>query len=102
MFWVNGVPQTHVELGDRSFQYGDGGFTTILTQNGELVYWQEHIERMRSCLDALKISSPDWQVVHDWASKAALSDAQAGGVKIHVSRGIGGRGIVLMGLKALS
>ncbi|MEN2270532.1 aminodeoxychorismate lyase [Vibrio diabolicus] len=91
MFWVNGVPQTHVELGDRSFQYGDGGFTTILTQNGELVYWQEHIERMRSCLDVLKISSPDWQVVHAWASKAALSDAQAG-VKIHVSRGIGGRG----------
>ncbi|MFH4830505.1 aminodeoxychorismate lyase [Vibrio diabolicus] len=91
MFWVNGVPQTHVELGDRSFQYGDGGFTTILTQNGELVYWQEHIERMKFCLDALKISSPDWQVVHDWASKAALSDAQAG-VKIHVSRGNGGRG----------
>lgn len=57
MFWVNGVPQTHVELGDRSFQYGDGGFTTILTQNGELVYWQEHIERMKSCLDVLKISS---------------------------------------------
>ncbi|HHF0504376.1 TPA: aminodeoxychorismate lyase [Vibrio antiquarius] len=91
MFWVNGVPQTHVELGDRSFQYGDGGFTTILTQNGELVYWQEHIERMKSCLDVLKISSPDWQVVRDWASNAALSDAQAG-VKIHVSRGIGGRG----------
>lgn len=54
MFWVNGVPQTHVELGDRSFQYGDGGFTTILTQNGELVYWQEHTERMSACLDALK------------------------------------------------
>ncbi|PFG55819.1 4-amino-4-deoxychorismate lyase [Vibrio sp. ES.051] len=91
MFWVNGVPQTHVSLGDRSFQYGDGCFTTILTKYGKLAYWPEHIERMDSCLQTLQIPLPDWQVVHDWALRAALSNERAG-IKIHVSRGVGGRG----------
>ncbi len=91
MFWVNGIPQTHVSLGDRSFQYGDGCFTTILTKNGKLVYWAEHVERMDACLKTLKIPSPNWQVVSEWASQAALNDEYAG-VKIHISRGNGGRG----------
>lgn len=91
MFWVNGVPQTHVSLGDRSLQYGDGCFTTILTKNGELVYWCEHIARLEACLEALKIVQPDWNLVFEWAKQAALQDERAG-VKIHISRGIGGRG----------
>ncbi len=91
MFWVNGIPQTHVSLGDRSFQYGDGCFTTILTKQGELVYWPEHIARMEACLKTLQIPIPDWEEVFEWANLAALQDENAG-VKIHISRGIGGRG----------
>lgn len=91
MFWVNGIPQTHVSLGDRSFQYGDGCFTTILTKQGELVYWPEHIARMEACLKVLQIPLPDWKTVLEWANQAALQDERAG-VKIHISRGIGGRG----------
>ncbi|MGR5235739.1 aminodeoxychorismate lyase [Vibrio alfacsensis] len=91
MFWVNGLPQTHVSLGDRSFQYGDGCFTTILTKKGELVYWTAHIERMEACLKTLQIPFPDWQQVLDWAAQAVLQDESAG-IKIHISRGAGGRG----------
>ncbi len=99
MFWVNGIPQTHVSLSDRSFQYGDGCFTTILTKRGELVFWPEHVSRMEACLKALQISSPDWQVVFKWANQASLPDQYAG-VKIHISRGNGGRGYSPVGIKA--
>ncbi|CAE6895093.1 aminodeoxychorismate lyase [Vibrio sp. B1FLJ16] len=98
MFWVNGIPQTHVSLGDRSFQYGDGCFTTILTKNGELVFWPEHVERMEACLKTLQIPLPDWQTVRDWANLASLQDENAG-IKIHFSRGNGGRGYSLSGVE---
>ena len=91
MFWVNGLPQTHVSLGDRSFQYGDGCFTTIKTKYGQLEHWQAHIERMEACLKTLQIPFPDWNTVFDWAMLAVLND-EAAGIKIHISRGCGGRG----------
>ncbi|WP_041058090.1 aminodeoxychorismate lyase [Vibrio owensii] len=91
MFWVNGLPQTHISLGDRSFQYGDGCFTTIKTKKGELEHWQAHIERMEACLKTLHIPFPDWRQVFDWVMKAVLNDELAG-IKIHISRGTGGRG----------
>ncbi|MGR5132221.1 aminodeoxychorismate lyase [Vibrio alfacsensis] len=91
MFWVNGLPQTHVSLGDRSFQYGDGCFTTILTKHGQPVYWPEHIERMEACLKTLQIPFPNWHTVFSWVIQAALHDDLAG-IKVHISRGSGGRG----------
>ena len=91
MFWVNGLPQTHISLGDRSFQYGDGCFTTIKTKKGELEHWQAHVERMEACLKTLHIPFPDWSQVFDWVMKAVLNDELAG-IKIHISRGTGGRG----------
>jgi len=91
MYWVNGLPQTHVPLGDRSFQYGDGCFTTVKTKHGYLEHWQAHIERMAACLKALQIPPPDWHTVFDWAMLAALKDESAG-IKVHISRGTGGRG----------
>ncbi|MDF4799551.1 aminotransferase class IV, partial [Vibrio parahaemolyticus] len=98
MFWVNGVPQTQVSLGDRSFQYGDGCFTTIQTKNGELEYWQAHVERLEACLKTLHIPLPDWSIVSEWAHLATLKDEHAG-IKIHISRGIGGRGYGTKGIE---
>lgn len=91
MIWVNGVLSETVALGDRSFQYGDGCFTTVLTRNGRAQLWDLHIERMESCLAALSIPSPDWRQVEAWLELAMLSDTEAG-IKLHISRGVGGRG----------
>ncbi|MGR5170606.1 aminodeoxychorismate lyase [Vibrio owensii] len=98
MFWVNGLPQTHISLGDRSFQYGDGCFTTIKTKKGELEHWQAHVERMDACLKTLHIPFPDWSQVFDWVMKAVLNDELAG-IKIHISRGTGGRGYSPSGIE---
>ena len=91
MFWLNGQPADSISLLDRSFQYGDGGFTTMLTRNGELIHWLYHKQRMQACLTALSISEPNWSQVEQWLLTAAKSEPLAG-LKLHISRGEGGRG----------
>ena len=91
MFWVNGKQAQVIELSDRSFQYGDGCFTTMLTADGQIQNWPLHIERMQACLDLLDIGKPDWMQVKNWLDNAALPDKLAG-LKLHISRGNGGRG----------
>lgn len=91
MYWVNGKRLNQVPINDRSFQYGDGGFTTILTQYGQVQHWPLHQLRLQACLDALHITQPDWILVQEGLKEMVLPDAKAG-LKIHISRGVGGRG----------
>ncbi len=91
MFWVNGKPTNSIPVTDRSFQYGDGCFTTMLTRKGEIQHWSLHVERMEACLTQLEISSPNWESVLTMLEQAALPDEKAG-LKLHISRGDGGRG----------
>ncbi len=91
MFWVNGVESDLVARTDRSFQYGDGCFTTILMRDGKPEFWQHHVERMDRSLNQLLIPSPNWTQVADWVRMAAMPESVAG-IKIHISRGEGGRG----------
>ncbi len=91
MVWINGEQSESVEVNDRSFQYGDGCFTTILTKGGKVQHWSYHQQRMELALRALGIESPDWQQVAKWIDLAVLFDVKAG-VKVHISRGCGGRG----------
>ncbi len=88
---INGVFADHISASDRSFQYGDGCFTTMLTRHGRIQQWQYHQERMQACLDMLGIVLADWADVESWLAQAILPDTQAG-LKLHVSRGHGGRG----------
>ncbi len=91
MVWVNGIVSDVVSVGDRSFQYGDGCFTTMLTKNGKVQHWEMHVERLEACLNVLAIPLPDWQQVEEWMALALLADTKAG-LKIHITRGEGGRG----------
>ncbi|WP_194436233.1 aminodeoxychorismate lyase [Vibrio fluminensis] len=91
MYWLNGQPTDSISLLDRSFQYGDGCFTTMLTRDGAVECWSYHLQRMQACLDALAIPHPDWQKVELWLKQAANHDSLAG-LKLHISRGEGGRG----------
>ncbi|WP_070967542.1 aminodeoxychorismate lyase [Vibrio sonorensis] len=91
MYWVNGKVAQTVDIGDRSFQYGDGCFTTMLTLNGSIHLWHLHKERMVRCLDLLGIVQPDWFEVECWLNHASQPSPKAG-LKLHISRGAGGRG----------
>lgn len=91
MMLLNGVPADSIGLTDRSFQYGDGCFTTMLTRHGVIEHWPMHIERMNACLEVLQIAKPDWTLVHQWLLSVAQPAPKAG-LKLHISRGEGGRG----------
>ncbi|MCG3722896.1 aminodeoxychorismate lyase [Vibrio cincinnatiensis] len=91
MYWHNGQVVDSVSIADRSFQYGDGCFTTILTKYGHIQHWHYHRERMEACLEHLGIIPPDWKPIYD-ALKDIIAQDDKAGVKLHVSRGCGGRG----------
>ncbi|XAW88962.1 aminodeoxychorismate lyase [Vibrio sp. CDRSL-10 TSBA] len=91
MFWHNGELTDVVSVSDRSFQYGDGCFTTMLTRQGQIELWGYHVERMEACLNVLSIPLPDWEQISLWLQQAMLADDKAG-LKLHISRGQGGRG----------
>ncbi|WP_139684757.1 aminodeoxychorismate lyase [Vibrio tasmaniensis] len=116
MFWVDGESQQTIDILDRSFQYGDGCFTTMLVSDGEIQHFYAHQHRVDECLKALRISALDWDVVRLWIDNAlqhiqdndlhrtknldGSSNLQGknmphntkAGIKLHVSRGAGGRG----------
>ncbi|MGF1800598.1 aminodeoxychorismate lyase [Vibrio gigantis] len=110
MFWVDGESQQTVDILDRSFQYGDGCFTTMLVQGGQIQHFHDHQRRVDECLKALRIPELNWDVVNVWLDSAlqhiqnnALHETEnrhetnkphdeKAGIKLHVSRGAGGRG----------
>jgi 4-amino-4-deoxychorismate lyase len=116
MFWVDGENQQTIDILDRSFQYGDGCFTTMLVRDGQVQYFHDHQYRVDECLKVLGIPGLDWNVVNLWVDNAlqhiqdnALHGIknldgsmnnqvknkphnEKSGIKLHVSRGTGGRG----------
>lgn len=96
MFFVNGNQQQNVPVNDRSFQYGDGCFTTILVKGGLPVMLAEHKQRIALTCQRLFITLPNWELVTEWIDMAIERSGhkmqQLSGVKLHISRGCGGRG----------
>ncbi|MCF7503484.1 aminodeoxychorismate lyase [Vibrio sp. L3-7] len=116
MFWVDGESQQTIDILDRSFQYGDGCFTTMLVRDSQIPHFDDHQHRVDECLKALRIPALDWDVVNLWLDNALqhiqdndlygpknlhgtnkLNDTNKlhgvkAGIKLHISRGAGGRG----------
>lgn len=101
MVWINGVVQDWVSVGDRSFQYGDGCFTTMLVNSRRIEHWPYHQQRLEQSLKALSIPYPNWTQVESWLDDALLESKEThSGIKIHISRGNGGRGYSSQGLNS--
>lgn len=101
MIWINGELHDQVSVSDRSFQYGDGCFSTLLIRQGEIVHWAYHQQRIEQCLSLLGISCPDWRLIQKWIGTALENQtATLSGLKIHISRGIGGRGYSVAGMSS--
>lgn len=83
---------------DRSFQFGDGVFTTIKVTQGKLQHWSLHWHRLALSCQRLAIHLPDEQSVLN--KVLAVISAQEQVVKIVVSRGLGGRGYSFKGIEA--
>lgn len=81
---------------DRSFNYGDGIFTTIQVRDGKLMLWELHLQRLQFGASRLGFGDIDWPQLQ-FQAEAAISSAQQV-VKVLISRGEGGRGYACEGI----
>jgi 4-amino-4-deoxychorismate lyase len=101
MVWINGNIQDRVSVDDRCFLYGDGCFTTMLVTSGQIEHWPYHQQRLTQSLNALKIPDLNWPLVESWLAHALVKSSEAhSGIKLHISRGVGGRGYSSQGLNS--
>jgi len=81
---------------DRGLLLGDGLFETILADGGRLVWWPEHMARLRAGSAALGLPEPDTDQILSAAEvalqTAGLAAARAA-VRVTWTAGSGGRGL---------
>lgn len=91
MILINGERKNTLDVTDRGLHYGDGLFETIEVIQGQPVFLQQHLERLKTGCLILKIPFPAEVLLLDeiaWVSK----DIEHGVVKLMLTRGSGGRG----------
>ena len=75
---------------DRSFNYGDGVFTTMLVRDGQVQLWPLHLSRLQLGAQRLDFGPVDWEKLQQDVFAAITSAHQV--IKLLLSRGEGGRG----------
>jgi 4-amino-4-deoxychorismate lyase len=83
---------------DRSFQYGDGLFTTIRVKGGKAMLWDLHLQRLVSGAKALLIHSFDTDELAAQVQQAISAPDQV--IKVLISRGQAGRGYSPQGIES--
>lgn len=91
MILVNGESKKSIEVTDRGFQYGDGLFETIEVCNGQAVFLDRHLDRLKAGCLRLRIPFPGFDLLGFEAATLAQHSGRAV-LKIIVTRGSGGRG----------
>ena len=88
---INGRREQRIEVFDRGFQYGDGLFETLLIDDRQILFWNEHIERLEAGCRRLGIPAPDGSLLYREALELCFG-ADESVLKIILTRGPGGRG----------
>lgn len=91
MMLVNGAVNSTVSCQDRGLQFGDGLFETIAVQNGEIMHWPEHWQRLSKGCDRLFIPRPDESVLVN-EIHSVIDNQQKQVIKLIVTRGVSERG----------
>lgn len=94
--------QAVVSVFDRSFQYGDGLFETMLVANGVPFRWAEHLQRLQQGAVFLGISPPFGQAeLRELAERLIRENRIPNGLlRLSLSRGAGARGYSTRGADA--
>jgi 4-amino-4-deoxychorismate lyase len=87
---VISVLLTTPSVGDRSFQFGDGLFSTIRVSEGRPELWALHLSRLQEGVERLGIAAPNWQQLTEVVQQAVTAQTQV--LKVIISRGHAGRG----------
>lgn len=88
---VNGQARKDLDIQDRGLSYGHGVFETLKISAGQVVLWYEHLERLVTSCQRLKILTDNLQ--KDLESDLLQLPVQDQAVlKIIITAGVGGRG----------
>ncbi|QKI88927.1 aminodeoxychorismate lyase [Thiomicrorhabdus xiamenensis] len=95
--WINGEENDRISAYDRGLSYGDGFFSTMLVQSGQLMNWSSHYQRIEeSCrrlgFAALSEARCLEELSATFACLSQEQKQQALVAKIIFTRGEGGRG----------
>jgi 4-amino-4-deoxychorismate lyase len=91
MILINGVSKSQIEITDRGFQYGDGLFETIEVRDGQAVFLERHLERLKVGCQRLYIPFPGAELLGLEVIQLCRTQFRAV-LKIILTRGSGGRG----------
>ena len=95
--WVNGQQGQLITTNDRGLNYGDGLFLTMrVNADGIIHFLESHISRIKQAVYRLNFRSQEqlWQLPEvqiDLLKEIALANPNSG-IKLLISRGVGGRG----------
>ncbi len=81
---------------DRSFQYGDGLFTTVRVKAGQAMLWDLHLQRLVAGAQRLLIHAFDTEELTAKVQQAISAPEQV--IKVLISRGQAGRGYSPQGI----
>lgn len=88
---INGQPADSVSVTNRGLHYGDGLFETIAVCDGELLCWNEHLQRLLRGCERLHLPVPESALLLAEAQSLCAESGRAV-LKIIMTRGEGGRG----------
>ena len=91
MILINGECKNTLDATDRGLHYGDGLFETIEVIQGQPVFLQQHLARLKTGCMSLKIPFPAKALLLDEITQVSTA-VKHGVVKIMLTRGSGGRG----------
>lgn len=85
MYWINGIANHKISLGNRALHFGDGFFTTAKVKNGKIEFLNWHMHRLKLSAKKLMFKDVNFELVHQELKKAAIIGMH-GFIKIIVSR----------------
>ena len=91
---VKSAPEdfSSISVFDRGLAYGDGVFETMRVDNGEIILWKYHYQRLIRGLKRLGISLSNQRLFEHMDAALKLCQGASGVIKLTVTRGDGGRG----------
>ena len=96
---INGLEKNTINASDRGLAYGDGIFSTIKVEYGNVIDWPLHLARLQLGAERLFFAQVDWLLLEKEIVNYALTTAhhQHHVLKVILTRGSGGRGYSING-----
>lgn len=90
---INGIAADYLAADDRSVQFGDGLFETMLVRDGRVIQLAEHLDRLLVSAQRLCIDIPQTSVfIEDIDKLLGETDSACGVIKLILTRGRSSRG----------